>query len=235
MEIKKLTIENRNSGDLYAKLLHTPLFVGMSQDELRTIMAKVRMDFGKFEPGSVIINSGERCGSLLIITDGDVEYTTTSDNGLCSVLEPLSAPLIVQPDSIFGRYQVYTHTVTAVSKVSTISIDKNEVLKLLAHSLIFRLNLSGFLSTALQKQQQKVWLNAPDSIEKRIILFFADRVTTPVGKKIFKVSQQTIADYLNDIRLNISFALRSLRDRGLLEMARGKVVIEDMHQLLQQM
>ena len=138
-------------------LASLPLFMGMSQEELGGIMTQFRIDFKKFDAGKTIVKRGNPCGKLVIVNSGDILCQTRSDDGAYSMEEVLSAPVMMQTEGIFGRFQVYTHTVKAVTPVSTLTFEKNEVQKLLASSLIFRLNLAGILSTKLQKREQILW------------------------------------------------------------------------------
>jgi CRP-like cAMP-binding protein len=136
-------------------LASLPLFMGMSQEELGGIMTQFRIDFKKYDAGKTIVKRGDPCGKLVIVNSGDILCQARSDDGAYSMEEVLSAPVMMQTDGIFGRFQVYTHTVKAVTPVSTLTFEKEEIQKLLASSLIFRLNLAGILSTKLQKSEQR--------------------------------------------------------------------------------
>lgn len=218
---------------IYDKLLRLPLFTGMSLDELQRIMSKTKIDFGKYEEGSAIVRKGEKCSRLLIVVDGTVESFAESDDGSFSLSELLHAPVILQQNAIFGRFQEFTRTVKAVSKVSTITLDKTEIQSLISKSMVFRLNLLGTFSTVLQKREQELWRQSATSLEDRIIFFFRLHCLTPVGQKFFKIKMQTLAGILNSKRRDVSQALNSLQDQHLLVLSRGKVEIPDMHRLLE--
>lgn len=217
---------------IYEKLLRLPLFTGMSLDELQSIMGKTKIDFSRAEAGSVITRQGARCGVLLIMTHGEAAATTTAYDGSYSLTETVTAPAIIQQEGIFGRFQEFTRTLTATTQVSTMTIGKPEVQKLAEHSLIFRLNLLGSLSTTIQKDNQELWRNGHPTLEARIVSFFRRRCLTLTGKKSFKIKMLTLADIVNDSRLDVSHALNNLQRAGLVKLSRGRVDIPDMHRLI---
>lgn len=217
---------------VYDKLLRLPLFTGMSLDELKNIIGKTKMDFDKKAEGMVIVRRGEKSGRMLIILDGEVESVAEADDGSYSLAETLHAPFIIQPEVIFGRFQEFTRTVRTTSPVSTVTIDKGDILTLVSRSLIFRLNMLGIMSTAIQRSRQELWRNNGRDLQQRLISFFRMRCITPVGHKVFKVKMTTLAGILNVSRLEVSHALNAMRARGVIVLSRGKVDIPDLHALL---
>lgn len=217
---------------VYDKLLRLPLFTGMSLDELQRIMSKMRMDFGKYAEKSVIVNNGEKCSRLLIIVDGTVESCAQAEDGSYMLFETLHAPLVLQQESIFGRFQEFTRSFIAKTQVSTLTLDKSEIQSLISKSMVFRLNMLGLLSTRLQKHEQELWRQKGLSMEARIISFFRLHCLTPVGHKLFKIKMTTLAEILNAARIDVSHALNALQEKHLVILSRGKVEIPDLQLLL---
>lgn len=219
--------------DLYSKMLCLPLFMGMSKEELQHALAKAKMEFGRYAQGEKLVRNGQSCGCLLIVTNGDVECATPSAGCGYSVVETLHGPTIIQPECVFGRFQTFTRTVTAASpKVNTMMIAKADILELAATSFVFRLNLANYLSTLLQKSNFSLWQQAPMSLERRIINFFMPRCITPSGHKVFKIKMQTLGEILNTNRVEISLALDTMQDRGLVVKHRGRIEIPAMQELV---
>lgn len=224
-------------------LASLPLFIGMSQEELEGIMTQFRIDFKKYEAGKTIVKRGDQCGKLIIVRSGDILCQARSDDGAYSMEETLSAPVMLQTNGIFGRFQVYTHTVKAITPVSTLTFEKEEIQKLLASSLIFRLNLAGILSTKLQKHEQRLWEQqyVPkgatdnekdiDALQHRIKEFLRHRCLTPVGPKTFYIKMSTLGSILGYRRQEISIALNGMQKQGLVKLSRGKIVVEQMQKV----
>lgn len=213
-------------------LSRTALFTGMGLDELQRIVGKTKIDFLKFAKGDEIARQGEKCGKLMVLLTGNVECTGTTDNGAYSVTETIPAPATLQIDSIFGLFQMFTHTYTAATDVSLISIGKGELMKLASSSVVFRLNLVNNLSTSLQKMRYDVWRTGQGSIRERIVSFFRHHCIVPSGQKTFRIKMVTFAQELNCRRQQVSRALHDMQGNGLLTLHRGRIEIPALQKLL---
>lgn len=219
-------------GRLLDLLSVTPLFTGMSVDELRRVVGKAKIDFIKVDPGHVVVRQGDKCGQMLMLIGGSLECHTSTDDRRYAVCETMAAPAVLQLDGMFGLFQQFTHTFTAQTAASLISIDKKEILKLVSTSIVFRLNLVNSLSTALQRKQHDDWRQEPADLAGRIALFLRRRCLTPSGPKTFHIKMETLAAELNDSRLDVSRALNVMQRRGLLRLCRARIEVPAMQDLI---
>lgn len=229
------------------ELASLPLFIGMSHEELEGIMTQLRIDFKKYDAGKIIVRRGDPCGKLIIVNSGDILCQAKADDGTYSMEETLTAPVMLQTNGIFGRFQTYTHTIKAINPVSTLTFEKGEIQKLLASSLIFRLNLAGMLSTMLQKWEQHLWEQQyipqgstdddkdddkeVDALQHRIKTFLRQRCLTPAGRKTFFIKMSTLGSILGFRRQQISMALNGMQEQGLVKLSRGKITVEQMQKI----
>ena len=217
---------------IYDQLLQFPLFQGMSHDDLEIVAGHIRFGFTKVSAGKRIVASGDPCTQLCFIMSGSVKVESCSDDGHFSVLEHMGAPYVIQQEAVFGYYQRFTRTVTAQTDVSLLSIDKEEVQRLLEDFLVFRLNLVNHCATQAQKLLQQLWRNPPQSLRDRLIRFLVSHCSYPAGSKTFFILMERLAQELNDSRLNVSRELNQLQYEGLVELRRGRVVIPQLERLL---
>ena len=157
---------------------------------------------------------------------------TAADDRGYMVVEQLEAPVVLQPEVIFGYTQRYTHTFVAQTDANFITVDKDEVLRLSEDFLVFRLNLLNMFATQTQKMSRLLWQHVPDSLENRIVRFFAQHCIYPAGPKMFHVLMNRLAEELNDSRLDVSRALNALQRDGKIVLHRGRVEIPQMERLL---
>ena len=217
---------------LYNKLLQFPLFLGMSRDDLSNIIEHTRFGFVKYERDKIIIKEGQQCNRLYFLTDGVVNIKNCSDNKSYSIEENIHAPYIFDMEYLFGLTQKFPSTYKAITTCNLIVIDKEEILKLSDEFFIFKINMFNLLSTQSQKLIGKPWRKHPNSTRATIIRFIKDHCIYPAGKKIFKINMQTLADQINDGRLNVSRELNKMKDENLILLYRGGFEIPALEHLL---
>lgn len=217
---------------LFDQLLQYPLFQGMSRENLSQVAGHTKFDFIKFPAGRPVVREDEACEHLFFLLSGVLKVESRAHDHSYRVVEQAAAPFMVQPEAIFGYNQRYTHTFTALTDVSFVSIDKSEVVRLSEEFLVFRLNLLNIFATQAQKKERSYWRMAPSSLRDHIVRFFAARVLRPAGTKTFYILMTTLAKELNDSRLDVSRELNQMQCDGLLTLHRGRIEIPQMERLL---
>ncbi|MBQ9356532.1 MAG: Crp/Fnr family transcriptional regulator [Prevotella sp.] len=216
----------------YDSLLRFRLFQGMSRTEMMQLAGNTKFGFLKEKAGKTVATADRECQQLLLLTDGSLTATRRSDDGGYSVTETVLAPWPVQPEALFGAHPRYTATWRTRQDCSFITLQKDEVLRLLDDFLIIRLNLLNLLSTMAQRTQQRSWRREPQSLRERFVRFVMDHAMYPAGQKEFRILMRRIAAELGDSRLDTSRMLNSLQDEGLLTLHRGRIVIPSLEVLV---
>lgn len=217
---------------IYEKLLLFPLFQGMSRDDLELVAGHTRFGFSKIDAGSTVVTEGDDCRQLYFLINGTLRMKTMADDRGYMVVEQLEAPVILQLEVVFGYTQRYTHTYIAQTDANFIIVGKDEVLRLSEDFLVFRLNLLNMFATQTQKSSRLLWQHVPNSLEDRVVRFFAQHCLYPAGPKVFHILMNRLASELNDSRLNVSRALNTLQREGKIVLRRGRVEIPLMERLL---
>lgn len=217
---------------LYDQLLQFPLFLGMSRDDITDVVGHTRFEFLKDAPHRLIIAEGSACTHLYFLLSGSVSVETHSDDGTYSITEQLAAPVILQPEAVFGYQQRYTHTYKSLSQVALLRIERSEIVRLTQDFLIFRINLLNLLATHTQKLLHRPWRRAPQSLRERIVRFISDRCVYPAGAKTIHIRMTQLAAEVGDSRLDVSRALNSLQDDGLLRLHRGIIEVPQLERLI---
>lgn len=210
---------------IVSTLRQLPLFMGMSDMELKEILARVKCLYRKVGPGEPIVSQGDRSGSLWMVVGGTFTTTAYSADYDYSVTEYLHSPALLQIECAFGWQQRFTRTYKAETPCNLMTISKTELQQLCSDSLIFRINLLNILSTSLQKSKMAVWANAPKDMRDRLAHFLLSHFEYPAGHKIFKIRMERLAEELHTSRLTVSNTLRALAADGLLSVGRGSLDI----------
>lgn len=206
-------------------LLQLPLFLGMGRSELADIEQDVQIGDTHARRGTILASENEACTALVLVARGTVMSSTRSDDHSYQIDETLQAPLLIQPEHIFGIKQRYTSTFCAQTYCEVIRIEKPTVLKLMELSMTFRLNLMNIIATQSQRSSRRLWHQMSEDIEKRIIRFIKDRCIYPAGQKQLRTKMTVLARELGCSRLEVSEALHRLEGKQLLVVRRTIIEI----------
>lgn len=217
---------------LFDQLLQFPLFLGMSRSDLETIVGQTRLDFQKVAAHVEFVKADAPCTHLLLLLSGTFVAERQADDGSYQFAERLTAPLIVEPEVLFGYHQRYTHTYRAATTVNLLRIERQEVVRLTEQFMIFRINLLNLLSTGVQKHLRQAWRRRPETVSDRVVRFFAQHVVYPAGPKTVRILMTQLGSELGCSRLDVSVALNEMQRQCQVELHRGRIEIPQMERLL---
>ncbi|MDO5446361.1 MAG: Crp/Fnr family transcriptional regulator [Prevotellaceae bacterium] len=217
---------------IFDKLLDFPVFQGLAKDELETMVGQTKFDFHKYPPRKKIVEAGALCDKLYFLLSGKIEAKRESDDHGYIITEELRAPILQQSEAMFGRSQRFTHTITALTDVAIMTVDKTEVHKFLEKYPVLRLNMISRYASEIQRLSQLSWKHQSDDLTQRLVDFIAMRCMKVSGRKVVKIKMTQLAHELNDNRLNVSNVLNALDKDRLIQLRRGHFIIPAMEILV---
>lgn len=217
---------------IYAKLLRLPFFQGIDRDELEAMASKIRFDFQKYDEGAWIARENDRCATLTLVMTGSVEAEAISADHSYSLRELIDAPCAIEPERIFGLRQHLARGYRATTPCNVLRLQKDDVLRLCAQSLVFELNVLNTISTSAQRAGSAFWRTPPTTIPRKIATFVAHRSLRPAGPKTLSIRLTDLGSAIGESRLNVSQSLHGLEAQGLVALARQTIIIHRLEQLL---
>lgn len=217
---------------IYAKLLQLPFFQGVDRDELEAMASKIRFDFQKYDEGAWIARENDRCATLTLVMTGSVEAEAISADHSYSLRELIDAPCAIEPERIFGLRQHLARGYRATTPCNVLRLQKDDVLRLCAQSLVFELNVLNTISTSAQRAGSAFWRTPPTTIPRKIATFVAHRSLRPAGPKTLSIRLTDLGSAIGESRLNVSRSLHVLEAQGLVALARQTIIIHRLEQLL---
>lgn len=214
------------------QLLELPLFLGMSNEELSSFHKENLYSISTAPKGVELVRCGQSVDTLLLLTEGTIMCVTIADDGSYEMEEMLHAPLVIQPECLFGIRQRYTSTYTTTTVCRMVTIKKMDVVTMMNRSIVFRINLLNTITTIAQRLTAQTWHQHSDDITQRIIRFIKDHVQYPAGYKCLHINMVVLARELGCSRLEVSEALHTLEDHELIVMKRSAIEIPVMQMLL---
>lgn len=219
-------------GTMFDTLLQLPLFQGLCREDFTSILDKVKLHFIKHKAGEIIIKSGTPCNQLCFLLAGELSIITSAKENTYTVTEKITAPYVIEPQSLFGMNTTYHSSYIAHTGTHTVSVNKAFVLSDLFRYDIFRLNYINLISNRTQNLYASLWEVPPQDLRDKLTRFFLQRVEKFQGEKRFKIKMEDLANYLDTTRLNISKTLNELQKEKLIILKRKEVIIPNGEKLL---
>ena len=217
---------------MYEKLLGLPIFAGASNQKLIELVGKHKFHFLKYAPGETIVTKGEQCTHLKSIITGQVRMTIANADSRFCVSQTLSAPDVICPDFFFGKITHYPATITALTEVGIMQIQKTDYLKIINSDPVFLFNYLNLLSLNAQLSVEGVLALTSGDIEKRIA-YWVVALTQKNGTSItLECRQRDLYAVFGVPRQSLISALDSMQEKGLITYTPRAISITDRRKLL---
>ena len=210
---------------LYDSLQSSPLFQGLTSDNLLQIIGQTKFTFSKIAAGDFIKKEGDPCHRLALVTNGQAKSIAHADDHGYSIEENVAAPYMLQPECAFGLQLHYTRTFIATTTCDIVEIDKNDLMRISDEFIIFRMNLINYISALSQKTTRKLWHPIPSDARGRIVHFIKQHCSTPTGPKTMRIKMTRLAQETGLGRRAVSDTLNTMQDENLLAFSRGIIEI----------
>lgn len=211
-------------------LKRTPLFYGIREEELYTLLRCCAAREERYEDGEAVCRMGEALGVLLILLEGEAEVCREDFWGRRETVCRL------EPGDSFG--EAYSCARTAALPVSVIARGECRAAALDYQRMTSFCSLAcGFHGRMVQNllrmvAEDRVRLeNRLEHMEKRSIrdklLSYLSRQAVNRGARSFDIpfSRRELAEYLGVDRSALSSALGRLREEGLIEFHRNRFTL----------
>lgn len=209
----------------YEKLLQLPLFIGLSKSELTDLVGYAKLGFDKRLSNERIATEHEACRSLIFLQNGSMLVKKHADNHSYTIQERIDAPFLIEPERLFGFYQHFSRTYTALTECHLITISKADTMAICQNHVICHLNLLGQVSMTAQRLHNHLWKDPVRTVESGIVRFLQERMATAKGAKTVLMKMQTLATLIHESRLNVSRVLNRWDKEGLVEISRSRIEI----------
>ncbi|MCH5179205.1 MAG: Crp/Fnr family transcriptional regulator [Prevotellaceae bacterium] len=219
---------------IYDQLLQLPLFQGHSRSDLTDILSKIKVDFRSFHEGQVIAQQDDPCRHIVFLIEGSVQLTRTSLHKDIIFAEHFHSPAVFGTDTAFGLRQNFSHTITAQDNVRTLVLSKQNLADHMFNHEVFRYNMLNLLSTRIQRSNSLLWTDNEGDTLQRFAVLLKRNFIYHGGQKQITGGMVALARMLGEPRLRISQMLNALEQKGLVTLARKRIIIPHLEAILQQ-
>ncbi len=220
--------------NMFDKLLHLPLFQGVSHETLSTTVEKVPFHFLKFKRGEKIIDRGDKCTHVRFIISGNVKITYESKKLKFSISHELTGPEVIAPDYLFGLDTSYPFTLKAIDECGILQLSKNDYVSMLQNDNVFLYNILNYLSRNSQSFKSQL-LNAEQvTVTERLVMLVSAFSSQKSKNIVLEFRQRDLCRILGARRPALITTINQLKDAELIEMPNNStIVISGRKQLLE--
>lgn len=216
-------------------LCQSPVFRGISPDELQELFRQIHFQVKTYQKNDVITIGGEICDRLLIIQQGSVKAEMTDYSGKTIKIEDLTAPWPLATAFLFGKENRFPVTVSATTDLEMVSIPKAEFVRMLQMNSLLLNNYLNTISTRAQFLSQKLKFLSFKTIKQKIAHYLLEQAGDRLHTVEISQSQGQLAEMFGVTRPSLARALGEMNQEGLIETDRRYIKILDkgrMNQLL---
>lgn len=212
------------SSEFYIKVASLPLLQGISAEQILNMQERGALRIISMEPeeGEVIMEE-QHCNTLTMLLEGSMVCTTKGEDWLLE--EEIHAPSVLEEEAMWSLSQRYNHSYRAKVKGKLMVIDRQHMTQIMLHNDIFRLNLLARLSARLERNYLSARNLHQINIREKILKLLKSISTTPTCPKRWFIKMTTLANAIDETRLNVSKTLREMQQEGILSLSRELITI----------
>jgi len=207
------------------------LFQHLADQDLATLLTHARVE--KHRANDVIFRQGMPGHNLIAVLSGQVKITIQASSGKEIVLA------ICNPGEVFGELALLdgkprSADAIAISSCELLVIDRRDFLAFLEARPAVCIRLLAVLSARLRRTDEQVqelaFLDLPSRLAKTLVrLCEAHSRASPKGLEInLKLSQHELGRMVGGSRESVNKQLRAWQNAGLVRLAAGKIIIQDL-------
>jgi CRP-like cAMP-binding protein len=202
----------------------SPLFNGLSDEEIGMIFRDVPHIIRKYKAGSLIAQSGEQVTSLKLVTKGVVKGEMVDYSGRVIKIEDIPAPGALASAFMFGSRNRYPVNVTATSDAELLIIEKEGFVKLLKKNDRVLINFLDMISNRSQFLSEKIKFLNFKTIKGKLAQFILQRAGKDRSSIVLEMKQDDLAEFFGVARPSVARALGEMEEQGLI-VAKGKNIM----------
>ena len=211
--------------NIFDKLLHLPLFQGVSQQRLQEVIEKVPFHFLKFRKDEKIISCGDDCTHVRFVVSGSVKLEYESNVLKFKISHELSAPEVIAPDYLFGLDTCYPLNVKALEECGILQLAKHDYIAMLNTDNVFLFNILNYLSRNSQSRKTQL-LNLGDAnVQERMMMLVSAFTSQRAQNITMHFRQRDLCKLLGARRPALVRAINNLKEHNFAEVPDSSTII----------
>ncbi|MCL6101595.1 MAG: Crp/Fnr family transcriptional regulator [Bacteroidetes bacterium] len=213
---------------MYKILLNSPLFKGLTEEELNRLFKKVSHQIRHFRSGEMLAQSGEEVGKAILLMEGRLQGEMVDFSGNSLKIEELGPPQMVAAAFLFGPQNKFPVFLSAKTEGKIMVIKKMEFTSMLSLEPRVMVNYINIISGKAQFLSGKITFLSLKTIKEKIAYYLLQRMKIG-GDNSVKIdqTQTNLADFFGVARPSLTRTILELESQGILTWSRERVSVLD--------
>lgn len=217
---------------LYQQLSQSPVFRGISPDEMEYLLNDSQYQIKKFSKGELLAFREDKCENLMIVLKGSVKGEMLDPSGKSIKIEDIMAPYPIASAFLFGQKNKFPVNVTANEEVDVFYLSKNSVIDMFQKNKVFLTNYLNSISNRSQFLANKLMFLNFKTIKGKLANYIL-KLSAPNKTEItLPKSQSEMAQFFGVTRPSFARSLKEMEQEGLIKTNRREIKILNKQQLI---
>lgn len=217
---------------LFQQLSQSPVFRGISPDEMENLLIDSQYQIKKFTKGDMLAFREDKCENLMIVLKGSVKGEMLDPSGKSIKIEDIMAPYPIASAFLFGQRNQFPVNVTANDEVEVFYLSKNSVIDMFQKNKVFLTNYLNSISNRSQFLANKLMFLNFKTIKGKLANYLL-KLSAPDKTEItLPKSQAEMAQFFGVTRPSFARSLKEMEQEGLIETNRREIKILNKQQLI---
>ena len=217
---------------MYQILLNSPLFRGLTSEELNALMQNVNHQIRQFRSGELLAQAGEDVDKAIILLQGRLQGEMVDFAGNSLKIEELDPPQMVAAAFLFGPQNKFPVFLSAKTEGRIMVILKKDFTRMLSLEPRVMVNYINIVSAKAQFLSGKITFLSLKTIREKIAFYLLQRAKQSQNMQVnIDQTQTALADHFGVTRPSLTRSVLEMEKQGILEWTKDKVSIKDLRKL----
>ena len=219
---------------MYPILLNSPLFRGLTIDELDALMQTVNHQIRQFRSGELLAQAGEDVDKAILLLQGRLQGEMVDFAGNSLKIEDLDPPQMVAAAFLFGPQNKFPVFLSAKTDGRIMVILKMDFTLMLSLEPRVMVNYLNIVSAKAQFLSGKITFLSLKTIKEKIAFYLLQKARSAQNMQVnIDQTQTALADLFGVTRPSLTRSVLEMEKHGILEWSKDKVSIRDLKKLNQ--
>ncbi|MCX6221813.1 MAG: Crp/Fnr family transcriptional regulator [Bacteroidia bacterium] len=217
---------------MYPILLNSPLFRGLTLEELTLLFSQVKHQIRHFRTGELLAQAGDPVDKAILLMEGRLQGEMVDFAGNSLKIEELDPPQMVAAAFLYGPKSKFPVFLNAKTDGKIMIILKKEFTDMLSLESRVMVNYINIVSGKAQFLSGKITFLSLRTIKEKIAYYILQMVKSGGNNYVaIDQTQTNLAELFGVTRPSLSRTIQEMEKQDIFTWSRDNIVIKDLKKL----